>query len=51
MSELKTNAEKNALKATELPAFRDLALAGIKDKVAEMLDMIGRVREIFSTYT
>ncbi|PKN65905.1 MAG: hypothetical protein CVU57_08945 [Deltaproteobacteria bacterium HGW-Deltaproteobacteria-15] len=51
MPELKTNAERNALKATELPAFRGVALAGLKDRVAEMLSMIGRVRELFSTYT
>lgn len=51
MCELKTNAEKQALKATELPAFEKVALQGLKKEVAEMLNMIGRTNEIFSTYT
>lgn len=51
MQELNSNAEKLAKKACDLPAFRGLNLGGIKDQIAEMLSMIGRVQGIFSTYT
>ena len=51
MVDLKTNAEKHASEATKMPAFCNVALLGIKKKVAEMLNLIGRVDEIFSTYT
>ncbi|MBI5000998.1 MAG: hypothetical protein HZB92_05670 [Euryarchaeota archaeon] len=51
MTELRTNAEKCADKARTLPAFKNFSLPGVKDKIAEMLNMIGRVEGIFSTYT
>jgi molecular chaperone HtpG len=51
VTELKTNAEKRALEASELKQFHQIALRGIKEQVAEMLGMIGRVAEIFATYT
>ncbi len=51
MIELYTKAEKYASEACNLPAFRMVALGGIKEQVAEMLNLIGRVGEIFSTYT
>jgi hypothetical protein len=51
MSELKTYAEKQALKATELPAFEKVALAGLRNEVTEMLRLIGHSKEIFATYT
>jgi len=51
MIELKTFAEKQAEAATKLPAFNNVALLGLKEQVSEMLSMIGRVKEIFSTYT
>ena len=51
MTELKTNAEKQALKATELPAFQKVALQGLKNEVAAMLNMIGHTNDVFATYT
>lgn len=51
MTELKTNAEQKALKATELPAFEKVALQGLKKEVAAMLNMIGRTNDVFATYT
>jgi hypothetical protein len=51
MTELKTKAEQEALKATQLPSFRNVALAGLKEQVSEMLGMIGHTAEIFATYT
>lgn len=51
MTRLTTNAEKKALEALNLPGFRGLALGDCKERVAEMLDMIGRVEGVFSTYT
>jgi molecular chaperone HtpG len=51
MSELKTQAEQFAKLACDLPQFRNVNLAGVKDQIAEILNMIGRVEGIFSTYT
>jgi molecular chaperone HtpG len=51
MAELKSNAEHLAETATKLPEFRNLNLGGVKDQVAEILSLIGRVEGIFSTYT
>lgn len=51
MNGLSTTAEQQALKATSLPAFENVALLGLKSQVAEMLTMIGRVSEIFATYS
>src|ERR1043165_2015120 len=51
MTELKTNAEKQALKAVELPSFEKIGLQGLKNEVSEMLNLIGRSNEIFATYT
>jgi molecular chaperone HtpG len=47
---LLTAAEQEADKARELPNFRDFSLPGVREKVAEMLSLIGR-EGIFSTYT
>lgn len=51
MAELISNAEKFADKSRELTLFKNFSLPGVKDKVAEMLNMIGHVEKIFSTYT
>ena len=51
MAELKSSAERFAEEATKLQEFRKVNLGGIKDTVAEVLDLIGRVEGIFSTYT
>jgi len=51
MAELNSHAEALAVAATKLPSFRNLNLAGVKDQVAEILNLIGRVEGIFSTYT
>ena len=51
MVELRSNAEKLADQARELPNFKDFPLPGVKEHVAQILDMIGRVEGIFSTYT
>jgi molecular chaperone HtpG len=51
MKELYSNSEKYAQEATKLPNFNKIALAGVKEKVAELLDLIGRNHEIFATYT
>lgn len=47
MAELKSKAEQMADKARDLPAFKKISLPGIKDNVAEILGMIGRVEGIF----
>jgi len=51
MIELNTKAEKLALHVTSLPAFRGVALGSIKQQVAQMLALIGRIKDIFATYT
>jgi molecular chaperone HtpG len=51
MVELTTRAEQYAKRAQDLPAFRDINLLGLKNKISELLDLIGRVEGIFSTYT
>jgi hypothetical protein len=51
MAELNSIAERFAEEATKLPQFRNVNLGGVKDKVADILDLIGRVEGIFSTYT
>src|SRR5262245_33442436 len=51
MTELSSNAEKFADQSRELTPFKNFSLPGVKDKVAEILNMIGRVEGIFSTYT
>lgn len=51
MAELNTNAEIQASKATKLTTFKNIDIQSIKHNVAEMLTMIGRTNEIFSTYT
>ena len=48
---LDSNAETIADKARNLPEFKDFSLPGVKEKVADVLSMIGRVDGIFSTYT
>jgi len=51
MVELTTRAEERAKKAQDLSAFRNINLLGLKNKVSELLELIGRVEGIFSTYT
>lgn len=46
-----SNAENLAHKACELPGFNNFSLIGVKENVAEILDLIGRIDGIFSTYT
>jgi molecular chaperone HtpG len=46
-----SNAEKKADNARTLSAFRDFNLLGIREKVADILKLVGRTEEIFSTYT
>ena len=50
MIELNTEAERLADEARNLPGFKDFSLPGLKEKVADILSMIGR-EGIFSTYT
>ncbi|AZN39159.1 HD domain-containing protein [Paenibacillus albus] len=50
VSVLCTNAEKFADKVRELPNFRGVSLPDIKEKVENLLSMIGR-EGVFSTYT
>jgi molecular chaperone HtpG len=49
-AELCTNAEKLADQSRSLPNFKNVSLPGIKEQVAQVLDLIGR-DGIFSTYT
>ncbi|HLO16181.1 MAG TPA: hypothetical protein VK206_15210 [Anaerolineales bacterium] len=51
MAELISNAEKFADEARNLTLFKNFSLPGVKDKVSAILNMIGRVEGIFSTYT
>jgi hypothetical protein len=48
---LTTYAEKQAEAARKIEGFKDFALDGVRDKVATILGMIGRVDGVFSTYT
>ncbi|MCI5143958.1 MAG: hypothetical protein D3923_00185 [Candidatus Electrothrix sp. AR3] len=48
---LETYAEQQAEAARQVNGFKDFALNGVRDKIAEILSMIGRVDGIFSTYT
>jgi molecular chaperone HtpG len=51
MAEFNSGAERFAEHATKLPQFRTVNLRGVKDTVAQVLEMIGKVEGIFSTYT
>jgi len=51
MTELNTKAEKLADEARKLPNFKSISLLEIKEQVANLLKMIGRVEGIFSTYS
>ncbi len=51
MVSLNSNAEKHAYKTLDLPLFKQFSLTGVKEKVSNILDMIGRVEGLFSTYT
>ncbi|MCP4248393.1 MAG: hypothetical protein GY778_15200 [bacterium] len=51
MIELRTEAELQADKARDFAGFKNLSLPGVKEDVAQLLDMIGRVEGLFSTYT
>ncbi|MBE9535031.1 MAG: ATP-binding protein [Proteobacteria bacterium] len=48
---LVTYAEKQADAARNIDGFKDFALDGVRDKVTMILNMIGRVDGVFSTYT
>lgn len=48
---LMTHAERQAEAARKIDGFKDFALDGVRDKVATILGMIGRVEGVFSTYT
>ena len=48
---LATYAEQQADAARKIDGFKDFALDGARDKVAAILNMIGRVDSVFSTYT
>jgi hypothetical protein len=50
-SSCNTNSEIRAQKASELPGFNNFSLIGVKEKVANILDLIGSIDGIFSTYT
>ena len=47
----KTYAEDMADKTRTVDGFKDFSLLGTKEKVSDILKMIGRVKGIFSTYT
>lgn len=49
-AELSTKAESLADQSRNLPSFKTLSLPGVKEQVAQVLDLIGR-DGIFSTYT
>lgn len=49
--DLATAAERKADKARELPSFRDLPLPGVREKIARLLSLIGRVEGLFATYS
>ncbi len=51
MAELISNAEEFADQSRNLTLFKNFSLPGVKDRVAEMLNMVGHVEKIFSTYT
>ncbi len=48
---LATYAEQQADTARKIKGFKDFALDGVRDKVAVILNMIGNVDGVFSTYT
>ena len=48
---LKTKAEQSAEAARQINGFKDFALGGVRDKVAVILNMIGRSDGVFSTYS
>ena len=46
MAEFNSAAERRAEEAAKLPQFRTVNLRGVKDTVAQVLDMIGKVEGI-----
>lgn len=50
-SRFTTNAEKQADTVRDLPSFRNFSLPGVRDKVEDLLKLIGRGSSFFSTYT
>jgi hypothetical protein len=48
--DLATNAEKQADAARSLPSFKGMSLPGVREKIADVLSLIGR-GGLFSTYT
>jgi molecular chaperone HtpG len=50
MDSFSTTAERQAAQAQDLPAFQDLNLLGIRDRVSQMLVLIGRLGP-FEEYT
>lgn len=51
MVSLNSKAEEFADKSRDLPSFKTFSLIAVKENVAGILNMIGRVEGIFSTYT
>jgi len=51
MSILVSKAEQLAQQAEQLPEFHGFSLIGVKKDVTTLLSMIGKVREIFASYT
>lgn len=51
MDSFKSQAEELASVAQDLPSFSNFSLNGVREKVKQILDMIGKIDGIFSTYT
>lgn len=51
MTTANSQVEKFAKAACDLPAFGNLNIIGVKEQVAEISALIGRVEGIFTTYT
>jgi len=51
MSKLISHAEKKSAAAEKLPNFQGFSLLGVKKEVETLLSHIGKIRELFSTYT
>lgn len=49
--DLPSNAERRADTTRGLPNFKQISLPGLRETTAELLNTIGRVEGIFSTYT
>ena len=49
--EFSSNAETRAAESQKIDGFREFSLSSTKERVAELLNMIGRIEGIFATYT